>query len=71
MKSRMRLALPLSTAGTAAPRPEIPAARRRTDPAPPQPQDDDALRPARGVFFAALLGSCLWLALLYTWLIAR
>lgn len=52
----MRLALPASY--------EALATGRR--------HDGDELRAARGVFFAALLGCGLWLAIAYcTWLIVR
>ncbi len=68
----MRLAMPVPTASNRAPSYETLATRRRSDPVPPHAEDGDQLRPARGVFFSALLGGCLWLAILYcTWLIVR
>lgn len=72
MKTRLRLAMPMPTAGNPAPSYETLAARRRDDASHLHAQDGDALRTARGVFFAALLGCGLWLAILYcAWLIVR
>lgn len=68
----MRLAMPMPPSGNPAPSYETLATRRHLDAARVHPEDSDTLRPARGVFFAALLGCGLWLAIVYcTWLIVR
>lgn len=72
LNTRMRLVTHVPTADNTAPSYEALAARRRAEPANPQREEADALRPARGVFFAALLGAGLWLGILYcTWIIVR